>query len=175
MSAGGDSGSDWNAIVTGGDRPSVTQSAPWLAGIRLTLAQVPARQVLGVAAVVVWAVWLIAMRVTQPRIVPPSQLEADLAQGQVTSYGVVRLVESDRGFFISYGRHAVEPAGDGRDALGGPVDDWATGSGLLTVAYWVDSPVADLRVIDPDRGAPEEIKDSPIASTPPAWWTARRH
>ncbi|HOT57557.1 MAG TPA: hypothetical protein PLU20_09155 [Ornithinibacter sp.] len=158
MSTGGMSGSDWNAIVKGGDPPSVTQSAPWLAGIRLTLAQVPVRQVLGAAAVLVWAVWLIAMWVTQPRIVPPSQLEADLAQGQVTSFGVVRLVETDGGFFISGGRTSVEPAGDGRDALGETVDEWPSSDGRLTVAYWVDSPVADLRVIDPDRAAPPELE-----------------
>lgn len=159
MSTGGDSGIDWNTIVTGGDPPTVTQSAPWLAGIRLTLAQVPVRQVLGATAVLAWAVWLIAMWVTQPRIVPPGQLEADLAQGQVTSFGAVHLVETDGGFFISGSRIVIEPAGDGRDGLGETLDGWSTSDGRLTVAYWVDSPVADLRVIDPDRAAPQELKD----------------
>jgi hypothetical protein len=84
-------------------------------------------------------------------------VEADLAQGQVTSW-VVRLVETDGGFFISGGRTSVEPAGDGRDALGETVDEWPSSDGRLTVAYWVDLPVADLRVIDPDRAAPPELE-----------------
>ena len=157
MSTGGVTGSGSNTVVTGGDPPSVTESAPWLAGIRLTLAQVPLRQVLGAAAVLAWAIWLIAMWVTQPRVVPPSQLEADLAQGRVTSFGVVRLVESDGSFFISGGRTSVEPAGDGRDALG-TVDEWSSSDGRLSVAFWVVLSVADLWVIDPDRAAPPELE-----------------
>lgn len=143
-------------VATRDDRPSVTQSAPWLAGIRLTLAQVPLRQVLGVVAVLAWAIWLTATWVTQPRVVPPGQVESDLATGKVMGFAVVTLVDKPSGWFDSTNSPEVSPGPEqGRDALREPdADEWSTGNGRPTIAYWVDAPVAALRVVDPNIASP---------------------
>lgn len=159
MSTGGVAGEGSDTVVTHDDRPSVTTSAPWLAGVRLALARVPRKQVLGAALVLLWAAWLIALWVSQPRIVPPSQLDADLEQGQVTGYAVVVLVEEPSGYFVATGRVELRQGpDDARDSLGAPGEDsWSQGTGRLTIAYWVDSNVADVRALDPDQTFPGDL------------------
>ncbi len=89
--------------------------------------------------------WLAAFWVTQPRIVPQDFVAADLARGDVTAYRLVT-VDQDfgRGPFSSAEGIDVYAASDDQD---GVVDGAADGR-PVTVAYWVDAPVATLRVLD---------------------------
>ena len=139
--------------------PSVTTLLPPLARLRLALAGVQARQVLGAALVLLWAAGLTALWVTQPRLVPPDRLDEDLAQGRVTEYAVVFLAEDGSGMFGN--SPAVVgwlSSGDGRERLSTEdPDDWSPDSDAVTVAYWVDSRVADLRVIDPAMTSPQSL------------------
>ena len=82
---------------------------------------------------------------TQPRIVPQDFVAADLARGDVTAYRLVT-VDQDfrRGPFSSAEGIDVYAASDDQD---GVVDGAADGR-PVTIAYWVDAPVATLRVLD---------------------------
>ena len=113
--------------------------------LRSGLARATSRQVLGWVLVVGWVLWLAASWVTQPRIVPPDFVAADLARGDVPAYRLVT-VDQDfrRGPFSSAEGVDVYAASDDQD---GVVDGAADGR-PLTIAYWVDAPVADLRVLD---------------------------
>ena len=112
---------------------------------RTALSGTTARQVLGWALVVGWAVWLVAAWVVQPRLVSQGFLEDDLAQGRITGYRVVT-VEEDRARGPMSGPYRVDlqPASDAQDG----VVDGATNGTPVTIAYWVDTPVAGLRVLD---------------------------
>lgn len=159
MSTGGVSGEGSGTVVRHDDRPSVTTIAPWLADLRRATGRVPGTKVLGAALVLLWAAWLIALWVSQPRVVPPSQLDGDLEQGQVTGYAVVRATEDPAGFFDAGRGIEVWPApDDARAGLGNPDQGpWSQANGHLTIAYWVDSTVADLRVLDPFRTFPGDL------------------
>lgn len=160
MTTGGESGLDQGPSGAQG-APSVTTLMPALARARLALAGVQARQVLGAALVLLWAAWLIALWASQPRLVQPDLLEDDLAEGRVTGYAVVLLREDRSGMFDTSPAVEVWPAPeDSRDQVSGAaadVDEWSPADGLRTIAYWVDSRGADLRVLDPDRTFPEEL------------------
>jgi hypothetical protein len=159
VSTGGSTGPDQGLPGHGQGAPSVTTLLPPLARLRLAMARVPARQVLGAALVTLWAAWLIALWVTQPRLVPPDRLDDDLAAGRVSEYAVVVLRE-DR-----TGRFGNSPAvvgwlasGDGREQLSAEDrDDWSPEGDAVTIAYWVDSRVADLRVVDPATASPQSL------------------
>ena len=163
MSTGGTTEHHQERPDHGQGGPSVTTLMPPLARLRLALARVPARQVLGATLVLLWAAWLIALWVAQPRLVPPERLEDDLAQGGVSGYSFVILREDRSGMFDTSPAVEVWPApDDAREQLSGAgLDDWSPDDGTVTLAYWVDSRVADLRVLDPDRTSPEILR--PIA------------
>lgn len=160
MSTGGTTEHHQGRPDHGQGGPSVTTLLPPLARLRLALARVPARQVLGATLVLLWAAWLIALWVAQPRLVPPERLEDDLAQGGVSGYSFVVLREDRSGMFDTSPAVEVWPApDDAREQLpGAGLDDWSPDDGTVTLAYWVDSRVADLRVLDPDRTSPEILR-----------------
>lgn len=116
--------------------------------VRSALAHTPARQVVGWVLVLSWLAWLAAVFVVQPRLVPQGLLADDLAQGRVTSYRVVTVEEDGRRGPASgpYRVNVYPAAADLSEVVEGEVDDRP-----VTVAYWVDSPVAALRVLDPDE------------------------
>lgn len=115
--------------------------------VRAALAHTTARQVVGWALVVAWLVLLAGLWVTQPRLVPQGFLADDVAQGRATAYRVVTVDEDlVRGPFSGPYRIDLMLAPDDQD---GVVDGSADGR-PLTVAYWVDAPVAGLRVLDVD-------------------------
>ena len=161
MSTGGAAGHDHGRPEGRDGGASVTTLIPPLARLRLALAGVQARQVLGAALVLLWAAWLIALWVSQPRLVAPDRLEDDLAQGRITGYAVVVLQEDRSGMFDNSPAVEVWPAPeDSRGQLSGvgaDVDDWSPADGRRTIAYWVDARVADLRVLDPDQTFPDEL------------------
>lgn len=159
MSSGGSTGPDQGWPEHGQGAPSVTTLLPPLARLRLALARVPARQVLGAVVVLLWAAWLIALWMTQPRLVPPDQLDEDLAAGGVTQYAVVVLVEDRSGWFDNSPTVELWSAPeDSRTQLSGAgSDELPSSEGTLTIAYGVDSHVADLRVLDPDRLSPDQL------------------
>lgn len=120
-------------------------------GVRTARHGLTSRRVVGSALLVGWVVWLIAVWVVQPRLVPHNVLAEELSQGYVRSYRVVTVDENDaRGPWSPY-RLDISPAAD---ALDGEGDGIADGD-QLTVAYWVDAPVASLRVLDPDGLSPD--------------------
>ncbi len=123
--------------------------------VRSTFAGARTRKVLGWVLLVTWAVWLVAVWVVQPRLVPQGFLADDLAQGRVTSYRVVTVDEEGRrGPASGPYRVNVYPAGADhsevvdREVVDGEVVDGEVDGRPVTVAYWVDSPVASLRVLD---------------------------
>ncbi len=119
-----------------------------LDAVRSTLAGGRSRQALGWVLLVAWVVWLAALWVAQPRMVPQDFMADDLAQGRVIAYRLVTVDEDPAGGPLS-GPYSVdvypasEPVNDvvETDADGRPV----------TIAYWVDNPVGGLRVLDPDE------------------------
>ena len=122
------------------EQPSVLDRA------RSALSRTTSRRIVGWALVVGWVVWLVAVWFTQPRLVPQDVLADELAQGRATAYRVVTVdLDKDRGPLSGPYRVDVYPASDDED---GAVDGLADGR-PLTVAYWVDSPVGSLRVLDP--------------------------
>jgi hypothetical protein len=115
--------------------------------VRAGLARVTSPQVLGWVLVVGWVVWLAALWVTQPRMVSQSVLDDDLASGRAMAYSLVTAKEDHgSGPFAAPYRLEVALASDAQDGL---VDEAADGQ-TITVAYWVDSPVGGLRVLDPN-------------------------
>ncbi len=101
---------------------------------------------LGWVLFVGWAVWLVTLWVTQPRLVPQELLADELSQGRATGYRVVTVDEDGGGRPWAPYRLDVYPASDAED---GALDGTSDGQ-QVTVAYWVDAPVARLRVLDPD-------------------------
>ena len=125
--------------------PSAPPEPSVLDRVRSRLARTTSRQVLGWVLLLGWVLWLAAFWVTQPRIVPQDFVAGDLARSDVTAYRVVT-VDQDlrRGPFSSAEGIDVYAASDDQD---GVVDGAADGR-PVTVAYWVDAPVATLRVLD---------------------------
>ena len=114
---------------------------------RSALARITSRRLLGWVLVVCWVGWLAALWVTQPRIVPQDLLADELARGHATAYKVVTVDEDFAPGPLSGPKGiSVYPASDIQD---GVVDGAADGQ-PVTVAYWVDAPVAELRVLDPN-------------------------
>lgn len=112
-------------------------------GIRRALSAPNVRRLLGWALVVGWVLWLVALWLAQPRVTPQAFFTDELERGQVTAYRVVLLDEDPSGLQSPY-RLDVYPASDAADG----VLDGAEDGRPVTVAYWVDAPVADLRVVD---------------------------
>ena len=121
------------------------------------------RRYLGWALVVAWVVWVVALWVVQPRLVPESTLADDLAAGRVTGYRVVTFGQEGSGFFSPSFRLDVWPASvpdegtTGDEPTDGESSDGSTDETgrPLTVGYWVDGPVAAFRVLDPNRLSPD--------------------
>ncbi len=142
------SGSTAHDTIAVAPTPPPTGSVPGvLDAVRSAFAGVTSRRALGWVLLVAWAVWLVAVWVVQPRLVPQGLLADDLAQGRVTSYRVVTVDEDGRrGPASGPYRVNVYPAGaDHSEVADGEVDGRP-----VTVAYWVDSPVASLRVLEPN-------------------------
>jgi len=115
--------------------------------VRSALAGSTPGRVVGWLLVIGWVGCLAALWVTQPRLVPQDVLAEELARGHATAYRVVTVDEDAmRGPFSGPYRIDVYPASDTQDGI---VDGAADGQ-PVTVAYWVDSPVAGLRVLDPN-------------------------
>jgi hypothetical protein len=122
------------------DAPVAPQTPSVLDRVRAVLTRTTVRQVLGGAMVVVWAAWLGAVWVTQPRLVSQDVLADDLAQGRVSGYRVVTVDEDRTDTLSGPYRLDVWPASDDDDGLvDGRYD---------SVAYWVDTPVAAMRVLE---------------------------
>ena len=136
---------DGTTAVGAATAPVAPDSPTPLDRVRSVLARVTSRRVVGWVLVVCWVGWLAALWVTQPRIVPQDHLADELARGHATAYRVVTVDEDPAGFWSPY-RIGVYPASDAQD---GVVDGAADGQ-QVTVAYWVDAPVAELRVLDPN-------------------------
>ncbi len=140
--------------------------------VRSTFAGVTSRQAVGWLLLVAWAVWLVALWVAQPRLVSQDFMAADLAQGRVISYRLVTINEDGaRGLMSGPYRLDVYPASEPvNDALDSDAD-----GRRVTIAYWVDTPVAGLRVLDPDQlssGAPAALASLRSAGAPEAPATA---
>ncbi|MFL6151014.1 MAG: hypothetical protein ACJ72B_01415 [Ornithinibacter sp.] len=115
--------------------------------VRSTFAGATSRRALGWVLLVAWVVWLVALWVAQPRLVPQDFLAGDLARGRPTAYSVVTVHEERAGGFSSPYRLEVSSLSDEDRPLALNGDD----SGPpVSIAYWVDEPVAHLRVVDPD-------------------------
>ena len=115
--------------------------------VRSALAGDTPRRVVGWLLVILWVGWVAALWVTQPRLVPQDFLADELARGHATAYRVVTVDDDPvSGPFSGPHRISVYPASDAQD---GVVDGAADGR-PVTVAYWVDAPVAGLRVLDPN-------------------------
>ena len=142
--------------------PVAPDSPTPLDRVRSALARVTSRRVVGWVLVVCWVGWLAALWVTQPRIVPQDYLADELAQGHATAYRVVTVDEDPAGFWSPY-RIGVYPASDAQD---GVVDGAADGQ-QVTVAYWVDAPVAELECSTPTASRPTPRPPWSRASRPP--------
>jgi len=151
------------AIDTGrGIAPPPPPSEPagardrWVpARVQTALAAVTSRRALGLVLVVGWVIWLAAVWVSQPRLVPQDLLTDELGSGYATSYQVVTVqVDRAAGPFSGPYRIDVTPVAETRDAAVNTDTDTDTDTAVdgrpTTIAYWVDSPVADLRVLDPN-------------------------
>jgi hypothetical protein len=134
---------------TAGRVPTPGTTDPGVFGrLRSALDATGRRRVLGWVLLVAWAVWLAALWVAQPRLVPQEFLADQLAQGQVTGYRLVTVDEDGgRGVFSGPPRLDVVPVSDEDPAES--LDGTYEGS-PVSVAYWVDAPVAQLRVVDPN-------------------------
>ena len=99
------------------------------------------RRVLGVALVIGWVAWLVALWAFQPRLVPQDFLADELAHGKPVAYRVVTVDEDGGPGPLSTYRLQVRPASSDQ------LDEDGSGQ-QVTVAYWVDAPVASLRVLD---------------------------
>ena len=142
-----------SVAVPSAGAPADADSGP-LTRVRSVVAGATSRRALGWVLLVAWAAWLVAMWVTQPRLVPLEFAADELAQGRATAYNVVT-VDEDKGSGVFSGpyRIHVEPVSD--EDLAESLDGSYSGS-PVSVAYWVDAPVAQLRVVDPN-GLPSEI------------------
>ena len=98
----------------------------------------------GCVLVAAWLLWIAGLWVTQPRLVSQEFLGDELAQGRVTAYRVATVEEQREGLFAGPHRVEVRPASDAHDGVVDGADDGRQ----LTVAYWVQAPVASLRVLD---------------------------
>ena len=108
-----------------------------------TLSPSTVRRLLGGALVAGWVLWLVAVWLTQPRVTSQASLTDELERGQVSAYRVVT-VDEDRAGMQSPYRLDLYPASDAADGALDGADDGRP----VTVAYWVDAPVATLRVVD---------------------------
>jgi len=139
-------GSAATTLARAGGSPPTGSGA--LTRVRSALAGVRSRRVLGWVLIVAWAAWLVAVWVTQPRLVPQDFAADELAQGNVTGYSLVTVDEDGgRGGFSGPYRLDVAkvPEEDLADSL-----DGTYGGKPVSLAYWVDGPVARLRVVDPN-------------------------
>jgi hypothetical protein len=135
--------------VAGADTEPSAGSGPGpLTRVRAALAGMRSRRALGWVLLVAWAAWLVAVWVTQPRLVPQEFLADELAQGNLTGYRLVTVDEDGgRGGFSGPHRLDLYPVAD--EDLAESLDGTYSGS-PVSVAYWVDAPVARLRVVDPN-------------------------
>lgn len=112
------------------------------------------RTVLGWLLVLLWVTFVVLAAATQLRIVTPDRLADDLAEGRVATWRVITLVGSDeRWGWVStpeYGVPAALPNGD-VDREQPPL------GGREALAYFVDSSLSRMRVVDPDRGDPGQL------------------
>jgi len=125
-----------------------------LTRVRSALAGARSRRTLGWVLLVAWAAWLVAVWVTQPRLVPQDFAADELAQGRATAYSVVT-VDEDRGRGGPSGPYRLDVEPVSEQDLPESLDGTYSGT-PVTVAYWVDAPVAQLRVVDPN-GLPSDI------------------
>jgi len=139
-------GSGATTLARAGGGPPTGSVA--LTRVRSALAGVRSRRVLGWVLLVAWAAWLVAVWVTQPRLVPQDFAADELAQARVTGYSLVTVDEDGgRGGFSGPYRLDVAPVTD--EDLGESLDGTYGGT-PVSLAYWVDAPVARLRVVDPN-------------------------
>jgi hypothetical protein len=118
-----------------------------LAQVRSTLDGASSRRALGWVLLVAWAVWLVALWVAQPRLVPQEFLAGELAQGRPTSFSVVTVQEDRAVGFLSTDGLDVSSVSD-QDRAAALAGDYS--GPAVSIAYWVDAPVARLRVVDPN-------------------------
>ncbi len=115
--------------------------------LRSALDGATARRALGWVLVVAWAVWLVALWVVQPRLVPQEFLAGELAQGRPTSFSVVTVTQDRGAGPIAMDRLEVSSVSD-EDRAAALAGDYS--GPAVSIAYWVDAPVAQLRVVDPN-------------------------
>jgi hypothetical protein len=128
--------------------PPPTGAAPGVLDVvRSTFAGATSRRALGWVLLIAWAVWLVALWVAQPRLVSQDFLAGELAQGRPTAYSVVTVHEERAGGFSSPYRLEVSSVSDEDRA---PALNGDYSGPAVSIAYWVDEPVAHLRVVDPD-------------------------
>ena len=141
--------------VAGADTEASAGSGPGpLTRVRAALAGMRSRRALGWVLLVAWAAWLVAVWVTQPRLVPQEFLADELAQGNLTGYRLVNVDEDGgRGGFSGPHRLDLAPVAD--EDLAESLDG-TYGGAPVSVAYWVDAPAAQVRVVDPD-GLPSDV------------------
>jgi hypothetical protein len=128
--------------------PAPTGAAPGVLDVvRSTFAGATSRRALGWVLLIAWTVWLVALWVAQPRLVSQDFLAGELAQGRPTAYSVVTVHEERAGGFSSPYRLEVSSVSDEDRA---PALNGDYSGPAVSIAYWVDEPVAHLRVVDPD-------------------------
>ena len=169
LSNGGASGStpqDTVAVAAGPTTPP-TEAAPGvLDALRAAFAGATARKALGWVLLVAWLVWLVALWVVQPRMVSQDHMADDIAQGRVIGYRLVT-VDEDRARGPMSAPYSIDvyPASE---PVNDDVNSDADGQ-QVTIAYWVDAPVAGLRVLDRDMlssGAPAVLASLRSADVP---------
>ncbi len=141
--------------VAGADTEASAGSGPGpLTRVGSALAGTRSRRALGWVLLVAWAAWLVAVWLTQPRVVPQEFLADELAQGNLTGYRLVTVDEDGgRGGFSGPHRLDLAPVAD--EDLAESLDG-TYGGAPVSVAYWVDAPAAQVRVVDPD-GLPSDV------------------
>lgn len=129
----------------------IQRLAVWAVATWRALSGWPLRRWLGAVLVGGWTVWIVLLWATQPRLVPPDLLEADLAEGRVTAYRVV-VVEADQGPWSQWPSGPVVSLPSEGEEDRDPGSEVVTGEEPLTVAYRVEGWGGGIRVVDPQRG-----------------------
>ncbi|MGG5257667.1 hypothetical protein [Phycicoccus avicenniae] len=109
------------------------------------------RRLFGAVLVALWVTFVVLAAANQLRLVTPDRFADDLAQSRVVTWRIITLAGSDdtRGWAATpqYGVPAALPNGD-LDREQPPL------GGREALAYFVDSSLSRMRVVDPDRGDP---------------------
>ncbi|MBM6402557.1 hypothetical protein [Phycicoccus sonneratiae] len=111
------------------------------------------RRVLGAVLVLLWVAFVALATANQLRVVSPDRFSDDLAAGRVVTWRIITLDGSSVGRgWVSFPNYGVPAA-----RQDGEVDhDQPMLPGREALAYFVDSPLSRMRVVDPHRAPSSE-------------------